>query len=85
MTTNPAICGSCPYFHAAPQATRGICRRYPPTPLVGAGNAHPTVAIGDWCGEHPGRRVSMREVVTGPSPEVVIPLPAKRAKRRAAS
>lgn len=39
-------CGSCRFWEVA-----GLCRRFPPTPVVG-GVALPRTGQFDWCGEH---------------------------------
>lgn len=56
-----APCSTCPYFHAhtvAPDrvVVKGTCHRYPPTPLLGAGQVRPIMSADDGCGEHPAWR-----------------------------
>lgn len=41
-----ATCASCRFWRER------TCRRYPPTPLAGAGNVQPQTSEQDSCGEH---------------------------------
>ena len=61
-----ASCGTCLYwFHEQPENPAGLCRRYPPIPLlIGMQNIHgqpanaitqsafPPITADGWCGEH---------------------------------
>lgn len=46
-------CGDCRFWHS-PGAVEdaGICKRYPPVPLAGAGHLQPVTKADAWCGEH---------------------------------
>jgi hypothetical protein len=53
----PGFCRDCPYWVAHDHhASKGTCRRFPPTAAVGAEKILPFTSHLDWCGEHPERR-----------------------------
>lgn len=57
MTYDRGACWRCRFFEYVPDSDdddSGVCRRYPPTPLVddeGGFAALPFVEYTDWCGE----------------------------------
>ncbi|MBI1684455.1 hypothetical protein [Caulobacter hibisci] len=50
----PALAGcvTCRFAVWTDQQARGVCKRFPPTPIAGAGNLQPSVTALDACGEH---------------------------------
>ncbi|ODT88114.1 MAG: hypothetical protein ABS78_09490 [Phenylobacterium sp. SCN 70-31] len=92
MSGPGATCKTCPFWLVWRRGTRtaeqvvGTCKRYPPTVLVGAGQALPHMHEQDWCGEHPGRRDRLTQdnppERSQPGP-AMRPAPAKRGKGKA--
>ena len=59
---NEGFCRDCKFFDSSfLSEDEGLCRRFPPIPLLGAGTEYPVVLLVDWCGEF------LSEVVEGPT------------------
>lgn len=62
-------CGACHWWRqSSALPSLGTCKRFPPTPLLSAGQASPTTKAEDWCGEFEAARIS-DEKVAGFAPQ----------------
>ena len=51
-TTVVESCGACHWWRGHESNPGfGMCKRFPPTPAIGAAALRPTTAAEDWCGE----------------------------------
>ena len=49
---NEGFCRDCKFFDSSfLSEDEGLCRRFPPIPLLGPGTEYPVVLLVDWCGE----------------------------------